>query len=169
MLDLSVRVFYKAHFNIESKYSDVSLFDEVIYGLYNWLHHKFGQPIVAWNWQQFRKFGEFQTNDGRVEASSTSFKNDGSLFWACKIEEYQVQDSSSHEDNAISEAPRIWTTEVGFEQISHNSATVSYILYYRDKAGFIGKTADAPALTVPSFIKNLLYNQKILCKIGDDI
>ena len=169
MLDLSVRVFYKAHFNIESKYSDVSLFDEVIYGLYNWLHHKFGQPIVAWNWQQFRKFGEFQTNDGLVEASSTSFKNDGSLFWACKIEEYQVQDSSSHEDNAISEAPRIWTTEVGFEQISHNSATVSYILYYRDKAGFIGKTADAPALTVPSFIKNLLYNQKILCKIGDDI
>ena len=56
MLDLSVRVFYKAHFNIESKHSDVSLFDEVIYGLYNWLHHKFGQPIVAWNWQQFRKF-----------------------------------------------------------------------------------------------------------------
>ena len=47
MLDLSVRVFYKAHFNIESKYSDVSLFDEVIYGLYNWLHHKFGQPIVC--------------------------------------------------------------------------------------------------------------------------
>lgn len=169
MLDLSVRVFYKAHFNIESKYPDVSLFDEVIYGLYNWLRHKFGQPIVEWNWQQFRRYGEFKTNDGLVEASSTSFKNDGSLFWACKIEEYQVQDSSSHEDNAISEAPRIWTTEVGFEQISHNSATVSYVLYYRDKAGFIGKTADAPALTVPSFIKNLLYNKKILCKIGDDI
>ena len=169
MLDLSVRVFYKAHFNIESKYPNVSLFDQVIYGLYNWLYHKFGQPIVAWNWQQFRRHGEFQTSDGLVEASSTSFKNDGSLFWACKIEEYQVQDSSSHEDNAISEAPRIWTTEVGFEQISHNSATVSYVLYYRDKAGFIGKTADAPALTVPSFIKNLLYNKKILCKIGDDI
>lgn len=169
MLDLSVRVFYKAHFNIESKYPDVSLFDEVIYGLYDWLHYKFGQPIVEWNWQQFRRYGEFKTNDGLVEASSTSFKNDGSLFWACKIEEYQVQDSSSHEDNAISEAPRIWTTEVGFEQISHNSATVSYVLYYRDKAGFIGKTADAPALTVPSFIKNLLRNRKILCKIGDDI
>ncbi len=73
MLDLSARVFYKVHFDIESKNPDISPFDEIIYGLYNWLYYKYSQSITAWNWQQLRKYGEFQTSDGCVQASSTSF------------------------------------------------------------------------------------------------
>ena len=167
MLDLSARVFYKAHFEIEAKYNDVSTFDEIIYGLYNWLHYKYGHPIAAWNWQQFRRFGEFQIDDGRVEATSTSFWNYDLLNWACKIEEYQIQDSDNDEGQ-MAEAPRIWTTEVGFEQVSQEKAVLSYVLYYRDKAGFIGRIAPLPNPSVPGFVKSLLYNKKIRCLIGND-
>lgn len=36
MLDLSARVFYKAHFDIEASNQGVSVFEEIIRGLYNW-------------------------------------------------------------------------------------------------------------------------------------
>ncbi len=165
MLDLSARVFYKAHFDVEASHQGVSVFDEIIYGLYNWLYRKYGQPIANWNWQQLRRYGEFQTADCKVEANSTSYTEKNRLYWACKIEEYQNQDAA--DEKTIEEAPRIWTTEVGFEQLSMTKATISYVLYYRDKAGFIGTIANPPTLNVPGFIKTLLFSKKLNCLCGD--
>ena len=80
MLDLSARVFYKAHFDVEASYQGLSVFDEIIYGLYNWLYRKYGQPIASWNWQQLRRYGEFQTADCKVEANSTSYTENNRLY-----------------------------------------------------------------------------------------
>lgn len=165
MLDLSARVFYKAHFDIEASNQGVSVFEEIIRGLYNWLYYKYGQSVAKWNWQQLRRYGEFQTDDCKVEASSTSYIENNLLYWACKIDEYQVQDTP--DERAIEEAPRIWTTEVGFEQITATKATISYVLYYRDKAGFIGTIANSPTANVPGFIKSLLFSKKVSCLCGN--
>lgn len=168
MLDLAARVHYKAHFDIVKKYPDVSLFEEVIYSIYNWLHWKYKEKITSWNWQQFRRYGEFQTEDYIVYAKTTSITDEQGFFnWACKIEEYEPS-QPDEEDQAVLKAPRIWTTEIGFQQAAIDRAIISYVVYYTDKAGFIGIIEKSPTPTLPGFVKSLLFSKKMDCFNGSD-
>lgn len=165
MLDLSVKVFYKVHFDIEVKRRNASTFDVVIQQLKLWLQYKYNSKTDDWDWKAFQKYGEFKTTDGQIEASTTSFRDD-LFYWACKIEEYEAGNSS--DEDVMQEAPRIWTTEVGYEQISMTRATISCVIYYRDRAGFVGTIAEEPLPNVPSFVKNLLYSKEIKCLSNSD-
>lgn len=169
MIDLAARVHYKVHFDIVRRYTGTSLFDEVIYVIYGWLNRKYENKIRSWNWQQVRKFGEFSAADHTVYAKTTSFTDDnGLLNWACKIDEFEPSKYEEDEDYLIEKAPRIWTSEFGFQQTSAERATISYVVYYRDKPGFIGTTDDLPANNVPRFVKDLLFHKKLDCFIGPD-
>ncbi len=156
MIDLAARVHYKVHFDIVKRFHDVSLFDEVIHSIYDWLHWKYKGKVTSWNWQQFRRYGDFRTEDFIVYAKTTSISDEKGLYnWACKIEEYEPS-QPYEEDQTILKAPRIWTTEIGFQQADNDRAIISYVVYYTDKAGFIGIIEKSPAPTLPGFVRNLL-------------
>lgn len=170
MLDLSARVFYKAHFNIEATNEKTNIFEVVISELKKWMKWKFSSKITSLDWKQFRRSCDFHSSDGVIAIRSTSVPKpaNGLKKWACKIEEYQPSVLNEEDESVIKTAPRTWTTEVGFQQLSSQSATVSYVLYYEDKAGFVGAIGDEPTPTTPSFIMNMLRNKWICCKIGID-
>lgn len=169
MLDLAARVFYKAHFDIVRETENMDLLrDVVIANLSQWLKKKYSISIRYWNWAQFAEYGTFDTENHRTIAKTTSFKEGKSRYWACKIEEFE--DSMDDDDSVTTfkKAPRIWTTEVGFEQSTPDRATISYICYYTDKAGFVGIVDSVPTNNTPGFIRNLLYcyGKKFHCEIG---
>ena len=169
MLDLAARVHYKVHFDIVKRFPDVSLFEEVIFTIYNWLHWKYKDKVTGWNWQQFRRYGDFRTEDYIVYAKTTSFTGKESFYnWACKIEEYEPSQPDEDEDLSIGKAPRIWTTEIGFQQVAFDRATISYVVYYTDRAGFIGIIDNCPNPTLPGFVRNLLFSKKLDCMNGTD-
>lgn len=53
MLDLSVKVFYKVHFDIEVKRRNASTFDVVIQQLKLWLQYKYNSKTDDWDWKAF--------------------------------------------------------------------------------------------------------------------
>lgn len=174
MRDLAARVFYKAHFDIVLRDDSVDLLrDVVIFELSSWLRHKYRSIVKYWNWTQFSEYGDFDTDDRKVIAKSTSFKEDnGSRYWACRIEEFENTSLAEDDESvtAMKRAPRIWTTEVGFEQTSPERATISYVCYYCDKAGFVGILSDVPSRNVPRFIRNLITcdSKPYYAAIGSD-
>lgn len=145
MLDLAARVYYKAHFDIVRETDTLDLLRDVIVAdLSDWLKRKYRGAVRYWNWAQFAEYGSFDTDNHKLIASTTSFKEENSRYWACKIEEYE----DSPEDDSVTtlkKAPRIWTTEVGFEQTEIDRATISYVCYYVDKVGFVGIVDGVPA------------------------
>ncbi len=169
MIDLAARVHYKVHFDVVKRFNDVNLFDEFILIIHDWLDRKYREKIFFWNWQQIRRFGEFSANDHSVYAKSTSYTNEtGLLNWACKVDEFELSQYDGTESYHIKKAPRIWTSEFGFQQISPDRATISFVVYYRDKPGFIGTVDDLPGRNVPGVVRNLLYHKKLDCFIGTD-
>ncbi len=170
MLDLAARVYYKAHFDIVRETDTLDILRDVIVAdLSDWLKRKYRGAIRYWNWAQFSEYGNFDTENHRLIASTTSFKEENSRYWACKIEEFE--NSPDDEDDSVTtlkKAPRIWTTEVGFEQTESDRATISYVCYYVDKAGFVGILDDGPGRNTPGFIRNLMYcaHRPFHCQIG---
>lgn len=170
MLDLAARVFYKAHFDIVRETEDLELLRDVIVAdLSEWLKRKYRGSIRYWNWAQFAEYGNFDTENHRLLASTTSFRDKNSRCWACKIEEFEDSPDDDDSVTTLKKAPRIWTTEVGFEQSSLERATISYVCYYTDKAGFIGIVDNAPINNTPGFVRNLIYcaQRPFHCEIGN--
>ena len=160
MLDLAARIYYKVHFDIVRHNSSVNLLkDVIINNLAEWLNRKYPQKVSHWNWGQFADFGKFITDDYSLVANTTSFFDSPSLYWACKIDEYELPEIGDNQDQitVIERAPRIWTTEVGYEQKEADRATISYVVYYSDKAGFVGLLDEAPSINVPGFVRSLIY------------
>lgn len=168
MLDLSARVHYKAHFDIVRETDTLDLLrDVIVKTLSDWLKRKHGEDVRSWNWAKFAKYGNFDTDNHKLIASTTSFNEGNSRYWACKIDEFE----GAPEEDSISilkKAPRTWTTEVGFEQTEAGRATISYVCYYTDKAGFVGIIDETPKRTTPGFVRDLLYCAKkpFHCAIG---
>lgn len=81
-------------------------------------------------------------------------------FWACKIIE-----SKPSQNNY---APREWTTEIGFEQDSQDSSTISIVIYYNDRPGFIGLCEDDPpgsSSNIPNIIRSFVEDHSVECFI----
>ena len=171
MPDLAARVFYKAHFDIVRERDNLDLLrDIIVEDLAKWLKHKYRSATKYWNWNQFSGYGNFDTDDHRLVAKTTSFFRDDSRYWACRIEEFEeAQEDEEDLVMTMKKAPRIWTTEVGFEQTCSDRATISYVCYYADKAGFIGITDTVPDRNIPGFIRNLIYcaSRPFHCEIGN--
>lgn len=169
MLDLAAKVYYKAHFDIVRETDSLDLLRDVIVAdLSDWLKRKYRGAVRYWNWAQFVEYGSFDTDNHKLIANTTSFKEENTRYWACKIEEYEDSPDDDDSVTSLKKAPRIWTTEVGFEQTEINRATISYVCYYADKAGFVGIVDGVPGRNTPGFVRNLLYCAKrpFHCEIG---
>ena len=104
MLDLAARVFYKAHFDIVRETEDLDLLRDVIVAdLSEWLKRKYRGSIRYWNWTQFAEYGNFDTENHRTIASTTSFRDKNSRCWACKIEEFEMIRLMYVYDNGITD------------------------------------------------------------------
>lgn len=100
MLDLAARVYYKAHFDIVRETDTLDILRDVIVAdLSDWLKRKYRGAIRYWNWAQFSEYGNFDTENHRLIASTTSFKEENSRYWACKIEEFE--NSPDDEDDSV--------------------------------------------------------------------
>lgn len=163
MIDLSAKVHYKARIEIHRNDNTSSLFSLFFDDVRKWLERKNRGQIHFWNWEQVSKYGVFKSNDERATLNSTSYYiSEEQRYWAMRFSETQTFESTP--SDVIETSPRIWTTEIGYEQENENVAMVSLICYYIDKAGFVGLQADPPSPTTPQIFYRFLTNPGFTCK-----
>lgn len=168
MTDLNTTTFYKAQFGITRKNADTDLLWEVVQGIRTWITKKYnsaGKTLIdedlRSSWTPFKSGGRILSSDKRVfcESASCSDETTGYVSWACQIVETPASASSEF-------ARRDWTTEIGYQQATTDSATLSYIVKYNDIPGFWGLCDDAPSISLPNLIRWLFQNQWLVCSIG---
>lgn len=104
--------------------------------------------MLSWDipvWTQLKKGDSIKSEDGNVSLFSSLHVNNNIYTWACKLTENQGI------DNAL--APRQWITEIGFLGKSLERGTVSIVLSYQDRPGFIGPLQAEPNPTIPGIVK----------------
>lgn len=162
MIDLAAKVHYKARFDIERIDSSKLLFDSFFENVMNWMKVKFKASIYYWNWDQITKFGNFQNTNNNVFLNVTShYISPDHRYWAMKLDEQQTFESTGAD--IIETSPRIWSTEIGFEQESSEIATISLINYYVDRAGFVGLQAEPPRHSTPQIFYRFLTSANFKC------
>lgn len=168
MTDLNSIMFYKAKFNILDKDLSKDLLWSLILEIRDWLKRKYGgKGMIDLNfhkWTSFKNGGKMFdiSKYNRFFAESyyhSDRKNSKCISWACKIEE------SFPSQNGC--APREWITEIGYQSKIPGTAEISYVLTYRDSAGFIGEIEEIPEISLPRVIRSLIT--KYECKIGNDV
>ena len=179
MYDLSSVMFYNTKFTIRRLSPETDLLELIVGHVRDWMTLKYNKGPVkhlphykAKIWQRFQtgktifSWTRYPDNHEIVLSSDylkTADPNGGQprQYWACTITEKRVP--------KIPYAPRTWTTEIGFEQISKDEAEISCVLSYSDKSGHIGLTEEKPVPTIPIVIQRILASKLIECKCGDDI
>lgn len=165
MIDLAAKVHYKARFEIHRKNPETNLFDVFFLDIERWVNRKLRNKAHFWNWDRIAKYASYESNDGNAFINSTShFISNEHRYWAMKFDE--VQYFESDDSNLIETSPRTWSTEIGYEQESANSATVSLVCYYIDKAGYVGVQAEPPRPTTPQIFYRFLTNDSFECISG---
>lgn len=136
MVDLNSTLFFKGKFQIKGKSPDNDLLWMLVQKIKMWMVPKWRRnkeliPNETSQWTAWKYGDQITSEHGIVHLKSLYHqRNDLMQFWACKIiESWPSQDGC---------APREWTTEIGFEQNSQDSATISIVIYYSDRPGFIG-------------------------------
>ncbi len=177
MFDLSSVMFYNTKFRIRRQDENVDMLWELVFQIRRWMtekHNKNGTVCLDPNLRRWSAFkagkpiysrkrfpGEkdivlvsdyFRETDEQKESSAE--------YWACTITERFVPVNSC--------APRIWTTELGYEQISADEAEISCVLSYSDHAGHIGPTEETPHPTIPRIIQLIICDRKLECSCGLD-
>ena len=85
--------------------------------------------------------------DGTVRFESALYApENGRLLWSCRVTETI---------RVTGYADRTWVTEVGFESDSLENGTVSIVLSYGDRPGYLGPLQPDPKPTVPGLINTL--------------
>ncbi len=177
MHDLSSVMFYNTKFRIKRVDSDTDLLWLIVLHIRNWMTHKYNKKGVNCIPTDLRKWSSFKigkpvfsfTNfpyDDEIQLVSDYFtncddSNDCNEYWACVITEKRVPQTPF--------APRIWTTELGFEHINADEAEISCVLSYSDKSGHIGPVEAKPFPSIPRIIQNIISDNKIKCTCGSDI
>ena len=113
MHDLSLNLFYKTEFDIQTVDPEGDALWELVMGIRGWICGKWARshveiPRDVSRWTQFKKglSADLDDADRVVHFDSAAFwTSDEMGRWACSITE-TVQDTSH--------APRQWVTEIGF-------------------------------------------------------
>lgn len=166
MTDLNSTLFFKGKFQITRKSEETDLLWLLVRKIKAWMIPKWkrnGESISGElaQWSTWKYGGEIVSENGIVHFKSVYHqRSDLMQFWACKIVE-----SKPSQNNY---APREWTTEIGFEQDSQDSATISIVIYYNDRPGFIGLCEDDPpgsSSNIPNIIRAFVEDRSVECWI----
>lgn len=163
MIDLSSTLFFKAKFEIAAKQKDFDMLWCIVCHIRSWMSSKWkkrGDTIPTDNilWSKWKMGSRIASQNDSVHFQSMYYSaEDGGIFWACKIQE------SFPSKNGC--APRQWTTEVGFQAPTPEKATISIVIYYSDRPGFIGPCEDVVPAAIPNLIRRLCEDSQICCTI----
>lgn len=181
MYDLSATMFYHTQFHLllepeAANDPKADLLWMTILHIRGWLLKKYNhdaQPPVlptALNpWSRLK----IQGRDGSIHShtrfpherelllTATYFRDDRDMnFWGCTIVERPVPQKGF--------APRTWTTEIGFQQLTQTQALFSCVVYYSDLSGHIGPIEEKPVPTVPNLLLQMMSDPKLQCSYGID-
>ncbi|MDR0324979.1 MAG: hypothetical protein LBI19_02645 [Oscillospiraceae bacterium] len=169
MTDLSSVMFYKAKFTI-TRLDEKELLWKLILHIREWQTVKWKRRGVQLNnddrsWSHLKEGKgriDSEENDNFIEVKINSdyfyHSENDEEYWACKIVEKVPSEKGL--------CPRDWTTEVGFERKSIDSAEFSCVLTYRDRPGVFKPCDDPTPPSLPNLIKMLIEDTSIRCHIG---
>lgn len=176
MTDLNSKVFYKIKMDIDFVDKNEDYLWRIVYHIKNWLTYKWekqGVTIdkanVTWSniknghklWSEDKTTVFIESDNFTVLENNEELKsNIKELYWACKI----VEKGKSEKDLC----PRHWVTEIGYEQNENKEVTLSCVISYSDMPGYIGPVEREPSPTLPRLILNILNDNKMVCKYGQD-
>ncbi len=152
MLDLNARMLYKVKFNISPVEKGDDMLWIIVMHIRAWQTRKYNKdgkviiPTYTPKWSALKNGDWIFSEDNMVYIESEKFTtDDNSVYWACRITEKPIAPAGY--------APRQWVTEIGFEQRSRDEATLSCVLSYSDRAGFVGPYQEEPKASIPNIIK----------------
>ena len=163
MVDLNSTLFFKGKFQVKRKSPTNDLLWLLVQKIKIWIVPKWKRnkesiPNEISQWTSWKYGSQITSENGIVHLKSLYHQRSDLLeFWACKIIE------SWPSQNGY--APREWTTEIGFEQNTQDCATISIVIYYSDRPGFIGPCEKNPEGSIPKIIKLFVEDQSIDCSI----
>lgn len=163
VIDLNSTLFFKGKFQIKSKFPDSELLGLLVQKIKMWMVPKWKRnreriPNEMALWAMWEKGGQITSANGIVHLKSVYHQRSDSMqFWACKIIESWPSQNGC--------APREWTTEIGFEQETLDRATISIVIYYSDRPGFIGPCLKDPDGSIPKIIKLFVEDNSVDCTI----
>lgn len=163
MIDLNSTLFFKGKFQIKSKSPDNDLLWLLVQKIRIWMVPKWRRngesiPNDTSRWSSLKYGGKITSEEGIVRLQSVHHeRDDGMHFWACKIIESWPSLNGC--------APRQWTTEIGFEQQATDQATISIVIYYNDRPGFIGPCEKHPEPSIPKIIKLFVKDDSLECTV----
>lgn len=162
MIDLSSTLFFKGKIEISSK-SECDLLWILILKIREWMIYKWKRlneiiPTEYSTWTLWKCGSYFSSKNNIVHFKSTYYDEEEKSYWACKIIESRIPQDGL--------APREWVTEIGFFPMNKTAASVSIVIYYSDRPGFIGPCECAPQGSIPRLIRLLSEDSKIICTAG---
>jgi hypothetical protein len=168
--DINSKIFYKISFNIKEKCEEIDLLWELILHIKRWLDSKEQKKGIIHVPKEMRYWTHFKNGNKLYDAKQKkSFyaesirrinpENEKDISWACRIRECQ---------NEGGFAPRWWTTEIGFQTMSNESARLTFVVSYSDAMGFIGECLNAPDISVPRIVRNIYNDERFECSVNDD-
>lgn len=163
MHDLNLTLFYKTSFQIRSLEDDGDALWSLICNIRNWMMAKWnprnvGIPRDNFLWSQFKSGASIVSEDpnGAIRFYSDAYwDTEGENYWACSITETIAEKGY---------APRQWITEIGFSYRDLSYGTVSIVLSYGDKPGFLGECQENPGASVPGIINRLINDDRLDCR-----
>lgn len=161
MHDLNLNLFYETSFDVEAVGDEGDALWSLVMSIRRWICGKWDKRGVQITsdvsaWSKLKNVPSTLGDDGgvvRIESARCE-RESGELLWGCKITETFFEDHR---------APRRWCTEIGFSSKSFSRGTVSIVLSYGDRPGFLGETQDEPSPTIPGVIQTLLRNPQLVC------
>lgn len=163
MTDLGSTLFFKGKFEVRAKSEEKDLLWDLVLKIRDWMTHKWRKsgeniPYNTPLWTSWKFGSNFSSDSGMVHFKSVYHKNDKKIeFWACKIIE------SWPSKNGYT--PREWTTEIGFQQLDKDMASISIVIYYSDRPGFIALCEPDPDGSVPNIIRKYVKDSSVECTI----
>ncbi len=163
MLDLNSNLFYKAKLQIQTQKDDQDLLWNLVLKIRAWMTDKWkrnDEPIPEDypTWSRWKTGSHFSSLNDVVHFKSVYHRSAEELeFWSCKIIEYWPSQNGC--------APREWTTEIGYQEEQKNQASVSIVITYTDRPGFIGPCEPAPDASIPNLFRRLLNDPSLICTV----
>lgn len=164
MHDLNLTLFYKTSFQIRSVDNDGDALWSLICNIKKWMTQKWqkrgiGIPQEISTWSQFKNGSTINSDDpaGTVSFYSSAYwDNEAVSYWACSITETEKIENY---------APRQWVTEIGFTYSKSTYGTVSIVLSYGDRPGYLGECQDSPKLSIPGLVPRLANDNRLICEL----
>lgn len=164
MHDLNLTLFYKTSFQIRSTEHDGDILWHLICEIKNWMSKKWDSngvdiPLDNETWSQFKSGSTIVSEDPEDTIrfySSVYWDHEALNYWACSITEtVTIEDL----------APRQWITEIGFAYKELTYGTVSIVLSYGDRPGYLGECQKEPTPSVPGLVNRLTRNKHLNCEL----